>query len=104
MTDCKRNLIGDLANADADVRRRAMFGLGVGDESDLPAFLIGCLSSTDKGVGWAAMAASLGRLGTTRATDPLTRLMIEEDDIEISGMAREALARLREVTAKNDGL
>ena len=50
----------------------------------------------------AATAASLGRLGTARAIEPLTRLMNEEDDIEISGMAREALARLREVTAKND--
>ena len=48
----------------------------------------------------AATAASLGRLGTARAIEPLTRLMNEEDDIEISGMAREALARLREVTAK----
>ena len=55
MTEGKRKLIGDLADADADVRRRAMSSLGIGDESDLPAFLIDCLSSTDKEVGWAAM-------------------------------------------------
>ena len=50
----------------------------------------------------AATAASLGRLGTARAIEPLTRLMNEKDDFEISGMAREALARLREVTAHAD--
>ncbi|MYE55268.1 MAG: HEAT repeat domain-containing protein [Chloroflexi bacterium] len=54
MTDGKRKLIGDLADADAAVRGRAMSGLGIGDQSDLTAFLIDCLSSVDREVGWAA--------------------------------------------------
>ncbi len=55
MTDGKRKLIGDLADADAAVRRRAMSSLGIGDESGVPAFLIDCLSSTDDEAGWAAV-------------------------------------------------
>ena len=55
MTDGKRKLIGDLADADAAVRRQAMSSLGIGDESGVPAFLIDSLSSTDDEAGWAAV-------------------------------------------------
>ena len=72
MTDDKRKQIGDLADADADVRRRAMSGLGIGDESDLPAFLIDCLSSTDREVGWAAKCGASARLGI-RTRSPFLR-------------------------------
>ena len=59
MTDGKRKLIGDLADADAAVRGRAMSGLGIGDQSDLTAFLIDCLSSVDREVGWGCQVVPL---------------------------------------------
>lgn len=65
--------------------------------------LAALIPNQDLGVR-AATAASLGRLGTARAIEPLSRLMREEDDIHISGMAREALARLREETERENGL
>ena len=72
--------------------------MGLGDDKAIEP-LVALIPNGDLGVR-DATAASLGRLGTERAIEPLTRLMNEEDDIEISGMARDALARLRKVTDK----
>ena len=86
MTDGKRKIMGDLADADAAVRRRAMSSLGIDDESGLPAFLIDCLSSTDKEVGWAAMWC-LRKVG-----DSDTVSLLEETMNKGSADARERAA------------
>ena len=74
MTADKRKLIGDLANVDADVRRRAMSSLGIGDESGLLPFLIDCLSSVDREVGWAAVRC-LRKVGDSDTVSLLAETM-----------------------------
>lgn len=77
--------------------------LGRLDDDRAIEHLAALIPNEDLGVR-AATAASLGRLGSARGIEPLTRLMYEEDDIEVSGMARKALVRLQEVTEREDEL
>ena len=74
MTDDKRKQIGDLADADPAVRRRAMSSLGIGDESGVPAYLVDCLSSSDFEVEWAAVR-SLCKIGDSDTVSLLARTM-----------------------------
>lgn len=93
MTDDKRKLIGDLANPDADVRRRAMSSLGISDEPGLLPFLIDCLSSTDREVGWAAKWC-LCRIGDSDTVSLLAETM-NKGSIDARERAALVLGELR---------